>query len=128
MLPNQLRTRTLISRIDADGIMHITYLPGVEQTVADAEENFRLGTAMWGEGPWPILVDIRAVKFLSREVRQYNSRPEVTRRSKAVALLVESALSKIIANLFVTITKPTAPTRIFTDEAEARAWLKGFVE
>ena len=128
MVPNEIRTRTLVARLDTDGILHVTYLPCVEETLADVEENLRLSTAAWGEGPWPILVDVRAVKSLNREVRKYNSRPEVRRRAKAAALLVNSPLSKFIANLLVSLIRSTTPTRLFTDETEALAWLRGFVE
>jgi hypothetical protein len=126
LLPTQICTRTMVFRLEADGILHASYLPGLEQTLADAEENFR-ATAVWGEGPWPTLVDARAMKPQSRQVRQYNSRPEVLRRIRASAVLVASPLSKAIVNLLITLSRPSMPTRMFTDETEARAWLKGFV-
>jgi hypothetical protein len=117
----------MVLRLDPDGILHVTYLPGVEETLADAEENFR-AMAAWGEGPWSTLVDARAMKPQSREVRQYNSRPEVVRRIRASAVVVASPLSRAIVNLIITLTRPSMPTRLFTDEAEAREWLKGFLE
>jgi hypothetical protein len=128
MVLNEVRTRTTVSRLDADGILHVTYLPGVEETLADAEENFRSGTAAWGEHRRPVLVDAREVKSLNRDVRQYHSRPEAMRNVSALAMLVSSPLSSLIANFFITMTKVNVPTRIFTDETEARDWLKGFVE
>jgi hypothetical protein len=128
MVQNELRTRTTVSRLDPDGILHVTYLPGVEETLADAEENFRAGTAAWGEQRRPVLVDAREVKFQNRDVRQYHSRPESMRRVSALALLVESPLSRIIANFFITLNKPATSTRVFTSEEEAHAWLKGFME
>jgi hypothetical protein len=128
MVQNEIRTRTMVTRIDTDGIMRIAHLPGVEETLADAEENIRAGTAAWGVGPWPILVDIRRMKPLSRDVRRYYTSPEATRRVKAVAMLVHSPLSRVLANFFITMIKPNVSTRIFTDETEALAWLKGFKE
>ena len=128
MIQKEIRTRTMVTRLDTDGVMHIAHFPGAEETLADAEENIRAGTAAWGVGPWPILVDIRQMKPLSRDVRRYYTRPEATRRVKALALLVHSPLSRVLANFFITLIKPNAPTRIFTDETEALAWLKGFME
>ena len=41
----------------------------------------------------------------------------------ASALLVESALSRMIGNIFLTINKPDVPVKLFTNEQEAKKWL-----
>ena len=76
----------------------------------------------------PVLIDLRAGKSQDRDARQYYSSPEVTQETRAAALLVASRLSMVLARFFITLAKPSIPTRMFTDEAEALAWLKGFVE
>jgi hypothetical protein len=45
----------------------------------------------------------------------------------AAALLIGSPLTRAIGNFFMGLNKPLIPTRLFTSETEALAWLKGFV-
>lgn len=45
---------------------------------------------------------------------------------KGAALLVGSIVSKIAGNLVLKFSKPVFPTKIFTDETKAIAWLKTF--
>ena len=46
----------MVFRLDADGIIYISRLPGAQETLADAKENFRAITVLWGEQPRPVLV------------------------------------------------------------------------
>ena len=128
MVPNEVRTRVGVSHVDADGILHVIFLPGVEQTLADAQEFFQAGAVLRAGRCWPTLVDLRKTRTQDREVRKYYGSPEVAQTASIMAILVNSSLSKLTANLFITLSKPNAPTRMFTDEDEALAWLKGFVE
>jgi hypothetical protein len=54
----------------------------------------------------------------------------LTRRSDlqaAVALIVGTPLTRVMANFFLSVNKPVFPTRMFDDEASAVAWLLEFV-
>ena len=62
-----------------------------------------------------------------RETRDYYSSQEGLVATKALALLVESPVSKIMANFFIYFSKPAIPTQLFTSEDEAVAWLKTFL-
>lgn len=58
------------------------------------------------------------------------ARTELTRRGdlvSAVALIVGTPLSRMMGNVFLSVSKPMAPTRLFHDEASALAWLQEFV-
>jgi hypothetical protein len=44
----------------------------------------------------------------------------------ACALLVGSAVSKVLANFFMGLNKPKKPTRMFTSQDEAIHWLEGY--
>lgn len=69
----------------------------------------------------PVLVDMRGMHSLARDARKEFAEQRVS--SKA-ALLVESALSRTLANFFIRVNGPKAPTRMFTDETEALRWLR----
>ena len=73
-----------------------------------------------GHGSVPILVDMRRMSKIDRQAREYFTKaPGVT----AVALLVGSAVSKMIANFVIGMQRMPIPIRMFTDESEALAWL-----
>jgi hypothetical protein len=42
----------------------------------------------------------------------------------AIALLAASPATQVIANFFLGLDRPDVPTEMFTDEAQARAWLR----
>jgi hypothetical protein len=116
-----------VYRLDADGIIRSTVLPGTEETLADAQENIRTCALLGGGQRRPIVVDMRGVKAQAREARLYYSGPETAQVISAIALITGSRVSALIANFFITVSKNTIPTKLFTDETEALLWLKGFL-
>lgn len=73
----------------------------------------------------PLLVDARGIGSMDRPARR-----EFVRRGdlvSAVALVVDTPLSRMMANFFLTVSKPVAPTRLFDDEVYALGWLREFV-
>src|SRR6185503_6642728 len=59
----------------------------------------------------------------SKEIRQLAAE-EIPKITKALAFIVHSPLSKMIANLFFALYPPTYPVKMFEDEKKAREWLK----
>jgi hypothetical protein len=108
-----------------DGIVQTVVLPGSELTLVDAKQNLA-SIAQVSQGKRrPLLVDIRNIKTV-----QYTARQELTAYEgvTSTALLIDSALSRIIGNVFISFGKKAFPIRLFTSEAEAIQWLKGFLE
>jgi hypothetical protein len=73
--------------------------------------------ALTGGRPSPLLVDMRDTGPLDRPTRV-----ELTRRSdlqSAVALIVGTPLTRMMANFFLSVNKPIFPTRLFDNEASA---------
>ena len=52
---------------------------------------------------------------------------EMIKTVKAHAMIASTPLSKMIANLYLHLKKPPYPAKIFTDEAEAKEWLKQYL-
>ena len=77
-----------------------------------------------GASPAVLLVNVGATQGMERESRSHFQNAS---NMKATALLVSSPVSRVIANLFIGLNKPVYPTRLFTSEAEAVAWLHGFI-
>lgn len=126
MVATEVQTRTSLYRIDGEGIIRANVAAGAEERLADAQENIRACVALSGGQRRPILVNLNGLKSQDRDARMYYGGPEASQVVLALALVSNSRLSTIIANFFLAITGGSIPTRLFPDEAEALAWLKGF--
>ncbi len=45
---------------------------------------------------------------------------------RATALLIDSPVSRVIANFFMGLNRPLSPTRVFTEQTQAIRWLQTF--
>ena len=116
-----LRTATV--SLD-DGIVLVRVRAGAEQTVADAQANLAASLQVRDGRRRPILVDIRQAVPLDGEVRRYYSGQVLVDGFTAMALLVNaSPLGRMVGNIYLRIANTFIPTRLFADEASARAWL-----
>lgn len=70
-----------------------------------------------------LLSNIKAIKSSTKAARDYMASEEGCQGVIAAAVLIDSAISSMIGNFFISISKPLVPTRIFTDESEAKKWL-----
>lgn len=127
MQSDVLRTPTGTCYLDAYGIVHDCFDAGVEETLADAQASVRVLSSLFGEGKRPLLVDMRLIKSQTRDARAFYAGQEASQYPNAVALLIGSRISMVIANFFLSVTKSTVPTKLFTDEAVAIEWLKEFL-
>jgi len=116
-------TRTCTFRRDPRGFVHAVMRPGCEMELDDAKENICALSEIGGGVRNPVLVDMRGVRTQSRDARAYLGGPEAERATLAVALLMGSPVSRVLANFFLRLTSQRYPTRLFTDEAAAIAWL-----
>ncbi len=122
-----IKTRTARIWLGEDGIIRNIIMPGAEQTLADIQEN--IGSyASFGKESYPILADLRTMKSITREGRQYAASEEAGHHITAVAMLIKSPLSKMIGNFWMRTSQPRYPTRLFTSEKEALKWLKSFLD
>lgn len=97
--------------------------PGCEMALDDARENVAAIYEVGGRERNRVLVDMRGVRSQTREARQYFAGPEAERATLAVALLVGSPLSRVLANFFLRLVPQRWPTSMFNDEQAAIAWL-----
>ena len=108
-----------------DGIVQLVWAPQTTVLLEDAASALEEMTQLTGGRPSPLLVDMRDTGPLDRATRA-----ELTRRNdlqSAVALVAGTPLSRMMANFFLTVSKPLYPTRLFDNEASALAWLQELV-
>ncbi|WP_303409822.1 hypothetical protein [Pontibacter sp. BT731] len=78
-----------------------------------------------GEQVYPSLFDITRVKHSTKEARDYLA-DEGNAGVSASAILVSSPMVKMAANIYIHVNRPKNPTLMFTNQAEAVAWLEQF--
>ena len=74
----------------------------------------------------PVLVDITESKGINKDCRNYFTSEEVAEIQSSVAMLVNSAFTKMIANFFIGLNKTPFPLKMFKDKDEAIKWLAQF--
>ena len=107
-----------------DGIVQQVWAHGVTLVVEDAEASSIALEEVTGGRKRPVLVDVHDIRSQDRA-----GRLEFARRgdeASAVAVIVGTPLSRMVGNIFTSMTQPVTPTRLFEDEASAVAWLQGF--
>lgn len=104
---------------DAMGIGRCVWSPESGCRLEDAEA-ITAGVIGLGRGMVPLLVS--GLSKLDRPAREYLLRDEGN--VSAVALLADTAVSRMIANFFIGVGRPVVPVRLFTEEQAAIEWLR----
>jgi hypothetical protein len=108
-----------------DGIVAMVWAPRIATGLTDALAAVDAMTQLTGGRRSPLLVDMRDTGPQDRAARsEFARRDDVV---SAVALVVDTPLSRMLGNFFLTVNKPLYPTRLFDDDASALAWLQAFV-
>jgi len=68
------------------------------------------------------LYDITRVKFITKEARDYADKYGQN-YLKAVAVIVDSHITKFIYNTYIKLKKPIMPFLVFTNKEKALEWL-----
>jgi hypothetical protein len=121
----EIRTRFGKIWLREDGIVQMFINPGAKFTLADARES-SAGIVKLSQGRRrPILADARGLKSADLAARNETAALEEV---MSAAMLIESAVSRMIGNIFLATQKTSFPVRLFNSEAEAIEWLKEFLE
>lgn len=107
-----------------DGIARTKVKPKVEITLEDAIENTKAVTSFYKDKKFPILIDSRGIKSMSREAREHFSARGRDSKTCAYGIVIKSPLSRVVGNFFLGINNPVVPTRLFDNEEKAIEWLK----
>ena len=68
---------------------------------------------------YPLFIDARNAHSLTKEARDYLASPDATHDIKAGAFYIDSALTKIMGNFFLRLSKPHVPAKLFNNKEEA---------
>lgn len=131
MPSDAIDTRTGRAWIDGDNIIRVKVHPDAVVGLEDAEEHIEVGRMLAAGREYTLLLlDISGIRSITREARVHYSRQDQTPGravvNRAIAILVSSPLTRVIANFFVGLNRPRTPLRLFTSEERAVAWLRSF--
>lgn len=111
---------------DDTGLARIDWSPGTvfgfdEARAIDLDLDLEIEIEALGRGPVRCLVNLSGIETIDRPAREFFIHSP---QYAAVALVAESASTRMLANFFLRLKREPTPARIFTDESEARAWLQ----
>lgn len=109
-----------------DGVIVILNKPNTFHGLGEARNNIATVMSIAGGAPRLLLIDITNIKALSREAREEYANAADTNGVKAVAIVTDSGIGKIIGNFFISYNKPKVPTRLFSSHIAAKEWLSEF--
>lgn len=120
-----ITTKGAIIKYRDDGIIHVHY----DDTLFTLEEIKNIFYTTREHSPWdiaPIYLSGGTFTNQDAEARAFSGSEEVMKHSSAIAFLSKTTAEKLLANFFIRFNKPSKPTKGFTNETEAIAWLKQF--
>jgi len=110
-----------------DGICRTRAKAGADISVQDAQANSIAVNGFFKAKKYPLLVDAREVRSMSKEARKYFSIGGRDTKITSFAIMVKSPLSRVIGNFFIRLNRPTVPAKLFDNESHAVHWLKTFL-
>jgi hypothetical protein len=76
-----------------------------------------------GGSPIRAVVDISGVQFADRHARDAMATALDDSNEVATAVIVRSPISRALGTLFLKLSRPERPVRLFLDEEEAAQWV-----
>ena len=110
----------------ADGIARVVHRATEKLRLEHAEELTEALGSVTGGRRAPVLADIRKIgtRAADRETRRHLASAEGARYTVALAVLVNSNMTRLMANFFFRFNAPPYAMRVFIDEKEALKWLE----
>lgn len=104
------------------------FKPGVPHGLAEAREVVEAHIRLADGKMCAVLADIRDVsKGADSAARRYYASEEGSHLKAAMALVADSPIQRMIGNLFLRVSRPRYPTRLFGNPNDALSWLGAFV-
>ncbi len=93
----------------------------VDLDIAKKAVDYRLNVVK--DKRYLLVSDIRIVKNSTKQARDFLASEAGCEGVIAAAVIIDSSVGSMIGNFFISISKPLVPTKIFTNENDAKKWL-----
>ena len=127
MSKTETKTSIIIFNLN-EGFLRVSSKPDCEIELADAQNDFDEAAKLTNETKVPVLADSRNYTHHTKEVRDFYASKEMGENITAMAVLVGSLPTRLIGNFFIRTSRPHFPTKLFTDEKIAIAWLNNILK
>lgn len=122
-----VQSRAGTTQLRADGMLQVDCFAGAEIDINDAKELIAAQATLAAGTKRALLVNLGAIQSIDRTARTYLGGEEAAQNVKATALVISSRVGQVIGNFMTGLNKTLYPTRIFTAEADAIAWLQQYL-
>lgn len=126
MKNQEVKTKNITLNFCSDGILRIKIAKNAELDIDESKE--LVEKLNFNNQKWLVFADMRELKYQSKASRDYLASEIATQHAKAMALFANSSVSTFLGNLYILLSKPEIPTRLFTSEANAMKWLKKLID
>jgi hypothetical protein len=77
---------------------------------------------------YPVIANVISVKSSTKAARDFFASEKGCEGIIAAAVIINSPVGSMIGNFYLRISRPLRPSKLFTDETEAKKWLAQFVK
>jgi hypothetical protein len=111
--------------LDDDGILY-SYSKNPVRTVKNITENIALVKQITGNKKVPLLIYLSNSPVPDKETRTFAA-AQLPNVYIAMAMVSKPGLAKFIMNILFKFKQPSIPMKSFSDDVEAREWLKQYL-
>lgn len=108
-----------------DGILY-SFSKSPKRTIQNITDNVALVKKITGGKKVPLLIYLSNSPVPDKATQAF-ARQQLAEVYKAVAMISETGLSKLIMNALFKFNPPPVPIKSFSDEKEAKKWLKQYI-
>jgi hypothetical protein len=108
-----------------DGIL-VSLSKSIPRTVENIAGNVALIKKITNNKPVPLLIYLAPSPVPDKATRKFSTE-QLPVIYSAMAMVSKPGLSKFIMNILFSLKPPPIPMKSFTDDKEARAWLKQYM-
>ncbi len=111
--------------LDSEGILY-SFSKNPIRTVKNITENIALVRQITEDKKVPLLIYLCNSPIPDKETRKFSTE-QLPNVYTAMAMVSKPRLAKFIMNILFKLKPPPIPMKSFTDDSEAREWLKQFL-
>ena len=109
--------------IENNDIIYVTFEQGIYVTLEDSKEIIEARNILRPNRKQLIIWDLTSDPVPDKDSKKIAFEPEVVSITKASAFIINSKISQIVGNFFISLNPGKYPTKLFTDKKEAEDWL-----
>ena len=110
-----------------NGLLSFTCFERTEHDRKDAIANIRAARKTLGTESAALLLDLRGLKRVTKGAQKIYNLPDFNKNIFAVAIIAEKCEEQLSGLFLFEKETETVPVHLFSDVAEARAWLESFL-